>query len=49
VGIFVATVVHGVIFQVIEGRTGLWLLALAVATAGLLGLRLRARRVYAGR
>lgn len=49
VGIFVATVVHGVIFQFIEGRTGLWLLGIAGATAGLLGLRHRARRAYAGR
>lgn len=53
VGIFVATAVHGVIFQFIEGRTGPWLLALAVATAGVLGLRRQARtvcrRVHAGR
>lgn len=47
-GIFVITAVHGVIFQVIEGRTGPWLLGLAITTAGVLGLRRRARRVYAG-
>lgn len=44
VGIFVATAAHGVIFQVIEGRTGMWLLALAAATTGVLVLRRRARQ-----
>ena len=41
------TIAHGVVFQVIEGRTGLWLAALVVVSAAILGLRGRARRVVA--
>ncbi len=41
------TIAHGVVFQVIEGRTGGWLAALVVVSAGILGLRERARRAVA--
>ena len=41
------TVAHGVVFQVIEGRTGGWLLALVVVAAALFALRRRARRAVA--
>ncbi len=38
------TIAHGVIFQVIEGRTGGWLASLLVVSATILALRWRARR-----
>lgn len=38
------TIAHGLIFQVIEGRTGGWLAALVVVSVAILGLRWRARR-----
>jgi len=41
------TIAHGVIFQVIEGRTGGWLATLVVVSAAILGLRGRARRAVA--
>jgi len=41
------TIAHGVIFQVIEGRTGGWLATLVVLSAAILGLRGRARRAVA--
>jgi sulfoxide reductase heme-binding subunit YedZ len=44
---FALTAAHGVVFQVIEGRTGGWLAALVVVTAALLALRRRARRSLA--
>lgn len=44
---FGLTAAHGVIFQVIEGRTGAWLAALVVVTAAVLALRRRARRLVA--
>lgn len=41
------TVAHGVVFQVIEGRTGAWLAALVVVAGALFALRWRARRAVA--
>jgi sulfoxide reductase heme-binding subunit YedZ len=41
------TVTHGVVFQVIEGRTGAWLAGLVVVAVGLFVLRRRARRTVA--
>lgn len=41
---FFLTVAHGVIFQVIEGRTRGWLAGLVVVSAAVLVLRWRARR-----
>jgi sulfoxide reductase heme-binding subunit YedZ len=38
------TIAHGVTFQVIEGRRGVWLASLLVVSATILGLRWRARR-----
>ncbi len=40
----VMTVAHGIVFQVIEGRTGGWLAALMVVAAAVFALRRRARR-----
>ncbi len=41
------TIAHGIVFQVIEGRTGGWLAALVVVSAAILGLRGWARPVVA--
>ncbi len=41
------TVAHGLVFQVIERRTGGWLAALLVVTGAILALRWRARRAIA--
>ncbi len=41
------TVAHGIVFQVLEGRTGGWLTALVVVSAAILVLRHRARRAVA--
>jgi len=41
---FSLTAAHGLLFQVIERRTGGWLAALVVAAAALFALRWRARR-----
>jgi sulfoxide reductase heme-binding subunit YedZ len=40
----VMTVAHGIVFQVIEGRTGGWLGAIVVVAAAVFALRRRARR-----
>jgi sulfoxide reductase heme-binding subunit YedZ len=42
--VFGATVLHGLVFQVIERRLGAWLLALLVASATVVGFQLAARR-----
>lgn len=44
---FFLTVAHGVVFQVIERRTGGWLAALVVVAGAILALRWRARRAVA--
>lgn len=41
------TVAHGIVFQVIEGRTGGWLAGLVVVAAAIFALRRRARRTVA--
>lgn len=41
------TVAHGLVFQVIEGRTGGWLAGLVVVAAAIFALRRRARRTVA--
>ncbi|MEQ1802317.1 MAG: hypothetical protein ABL989_10370 [Gammaproteobacteria bacterium] len=41
------TVAHGIVFQVIEGRTGAWLAGLVVVSAAIFALRRRARRAVA--
>ena len=45
---FLLAVAHGVVFQVIEGRTGGWLAGLVVVSIAVLALRRRARAVRAG-
>lgn len=42
---FLLTVAHGVVFQVIEGRTGLWLFILCAALVTMVLLRWQARRM----
>ncbi len=42
--VFGLTVTHGLVFQLIEQRLGLWLLVLLAATATVIGLQLAARR-----
>lgn len=42
--VFGLTAAHGLVFQWIEGRTGLWLWALVAGTGAVLGLQLGARR-----
>lgn len=44
---FGLTVAHGVVFQILEGRTRGWLPALVVVSAAILLLRARARRAVA--
>ncbi|MDP2325470.1 MAG: hypothetical protein Q8N51_15785, partial [Gammaproteobacteria bacterium] len=44
----VIAVAHGIVFQVIEGRTGSWLAGLVVVSMAILALRRRARAVRAG-
>lgn len=44
---FILTVAHGILFQVIERRTGGWLAGLVVVAAGIFALRRRARRTVA--
>ena len=41
------TIGHGLVFQVIEGRTGGWLAVLVVVSAAIPGLRRRARHIVA--
>ncbi len=41
---FILAVAHGIVFQIIEGRTGAWLAALVVVTAAIFVLRWQARR-----
>lgn len=41
------TVAHGAVFQVIEGRSGGWLVALVVVAVAIFTLRRRARRLVA--
>jgi sulfoxide reductase heme-binding subunit YedZ len=45
--VLLLTVAHGVVFQVLEGRTGGWLAALVVVAAAIFTLRRRARRAVA--
>lgn len=44
---FLLTVAHGAVFQLIEGRTGVWLATLVVMSIAILALRRRARRAIA--
>lgn len=40
---------HGIVFQVIEGRTGAWLVGLVAISLAIFGLRRRARRAVTAR
>lgn len=45
---FYLAAAHGIVFQVIEGRTGGWLAGLVVASLAILALRRRGRRALGG-